>query len=199
MRAPILLAVLLPACYSGPVWAPYGSSVSVDPSTITTTVGAYCDTEPDYVGGVTMIDTMVVSDDDLPLENIIVEVEAPSSSGMYVLPQEAVKMVDLPVADEDIQSEEDIKEACTDDEGYFDNTNEWCAWYWDEENALFFQFGEDYSDAGGYAPTYFIGQTDNRGLMRFYLFMDCVYSEEATIDISIGVGNTELTIAAESE
>ena len=197
MRTLILTLALATGCYTGPLTAPYGATVSLAPTTYTLEALQYCsDAEPDYTGGLTMIDVFVENDDE-PLANVIVEVEVTATyGGIYVLPQEAVKTVDLPVADEDIESEADIREACVDDEGNFDNSSEWCSWYWDEENSLYYQFGEDYADAGGYAPTYFIGETDRRGLMRFFTFFDCIYTD-ATIDATIGVDYDTLTITAD--
>lgn len=197
MRAlcPLSLALLC-ACSTGPLPAPFGATVSWSETTLTTEVGLYCDSEPDYTGGLKMFDVLVANDDGEPLERIEVEIEVAAVGGIYVLPQEAVKTVDLPAADADIETEGDIREACTDDEGNYDNTSEWCAWYWDEVNAQYYQFGEDYADGGGYAPTYFIGQTDHRGLMRVFVFLDCVYGE-STILANIGVANEALTISAE--
>ena len=192
-----LLLVLLSACGGGPISAPYGSGISWGETTLNTEVGTFCGSEPDYTGGSKMLDLFVVDPDGLPLERATVEVQADALAGVYTLPQEAVKTVDLPAVDADVQSDADIRESCTDDEGNYDNTNEWCAWYWDEANAQYYQFGEDYADAGGYAPTYFIGETDNRGLLRVFMFMDCIYGE-STIVASIGVDNDVFTISAES-
>ena len=189
----------LSACSPGPINAPYGSGISWSETTINTEVGLYCDTstEPDYTGASMMLDVFVVDPDGLPLERAVVEIESNAIAGVYVLPQEAVKTVDLPAVDADVTSDADIRDACTDDEGNYDNTNEWCAWYGDETNAQYYQFGEDYASAGGYAPTYFIGETDSRGLMRVYLFLDCVYGD-STMEASIGVANDTFTISAET-
>lgn len=202
MRAPSLLPSLLPlallaqACTPGPYMAPYGSSVTLGESTLSSTAGTYCgDTEPDYTGGLMMIDAMAVDGTtSLPLENVQVEVEVNALAGVYVLPQEAVKTVDFPAADTDITSQSDVKAACVDENGNFDNTNEWCSWYWDEDSAQFYQFGEDYADAGGYAPTYFLTATDHRGLVRIFMFMDCIYGD-STMEVSIGVDNDTFTIS----
>ena len=161
--------------------------------------GQYCDTEnePDYTGGSALLDLFVVDPDGYPLERAPVEVQSFAVGGIYLLPQEAVKTVDLPAVDADVESESDVRAACTDDEGNYDNTNEWCAWYWDEANSQYYQFGEDYADAGGYAPTFFMGESDDRGLMRVYLFMDCIYGD-STVVANIGVAIDTLTITAES-
>ncbi len=201
MRAlnPLSMALIV-GCTSGePLTAPYGATVSLDPTTITASALLYCNesgAEPDYTGGMAIVDVLVLSDDDEPLERIEVEIEVASIGGIYVIPQEAVKTVDLPAADADIETEADIREACTDDDGNYDNSNEWCAWYWDESNAQYYQFGEDYADAGGYAPTYFYGITNNRGLAQFYTFFDCIYGD-SYIYASIGVDSDTLTISAE--
>lgn len=198
MRALTLLSLaLLAGCSGEPLKAPYGSEISIDPSTITASYLLFCgDNEPDYTGGMFMVDAFVLNDDDEPLPRVEVEVEVNALAGIYVLPQEAIKTVDLPAVDEDIESEADIRESCTDDEGNYDNTNEWCSWYWDETTAQYYQFGEDYADAGGYAPTYFIGETDERGLIKTYVFLDCVYGD-GFIYASIGVDSATLTISAE--
>ena len=190
-----LLLLAMAGCYDGPYTAPYGASISfaVHTLTVVSTGNDSCDNS----GVVYMNDVLVVdSTGELPLENVIVEVEAPSTGGAYVLPQEAVMTVDFPTTDDDITSDADVREACTDDEGNFDNTEEWCAWYYDEDNDTFYQFGSNYADAGGYAPTYFIGQTDNRGLMRIYHFIDCVGSE-IDIEANIGTAQDTFTISAE--
>lgn len=199
MRAlSISCLALLAGCMSAPLQAPYGSTVSWDETTAEFAEGDYCeDTEPDYTGTLRMYDVFVVDDDDVPLGNIAVEIQVEGPGGIYVLPQEAIKTVDLPAADADVQSAADIRSACVDDNGNFDNTNEWCAWYWDEENEQFYQFGDDYADAGGYAPTYFTDVTDQRGLMRVYVFYDCIVAD-TLIKASIGVDTEELTITSDA-
>lgn len=196
--SPILL-LSLAACQGGPIDAPYGSSVSWSQTTMTADEGQYCDltSEPDYTGGSVILNLFVVDPDGLPLARAPITVQSLSVGGIYLLPQEAVKTVDLPAVDADVQSESDVRASCTDDEGNYDNTNEWCAWYWDESNSQYYQFGEDYADAGGYAPTYFIGESDERGLLPVYLFMDCIYGD-STVVADIGVGIDTLTITADS-
>lgn len=202
MRALYALPLMMTwGCAAGQtLTAPYGSTISFSSTTLNTEALLYCDAtaEPDYTGGLTMVDAMVLDPNDLPLERIKVEIEVTSVGGVYVVPQEAVKTVDLPAADADIETEADIREACTDDNGNFDNSSEWCAWYWDEANAQYYQFGEDYADAGGYAPTYFVTESDSRGLMRMFVFLDCIYGD-STIEASIGVDNDTFTISADTE
>ena len=196
--SPLLLAMsatLGAGCSAGPFPAPYGASISyaVHTLSITNTATPSCDNS----GLLYMNDVLVVdADGELPLENVIVEVEAPAWGGVYVLPQEAVMTVDFPTADDDVTTAADVRDACTDDDGNFDNTEEWCAWYYDETNAQFYQFGTDYADAGGYAPTYFIGHTDARGLMRIYNFIDCV-STELDIHATIGASYDTFTLTVE--
>lgn len=191
-----LILLAMTSCSGGPYTAPFGASISFASHTLA--VGG-AKSDCDNIGVVYMNDLLVVdSTGEVPLENIMVEVEAPSTGGVYVLPQEAVMTVDFPTTDDDITSAEDVKEACTDDEGNFDNTEEWCAWYYDEDNDTFYQFGYNYADAGGYAPTYFIGQTDNRGLLRVFFFIDCP-TGEIDVEATIGVANDTFTISFEED
>lgn len=198
MRAlSIPFLVLMAGCMNAPLSAPFGSTVSWDETTAEFGLGDYCEeSEPDFTGTMRLYDVLVIDDNDVPLGNIAVEIQVEGAGGVYVLPQEAIKTVDLPAADADVQSAADVRAACVDDNGNFDNTNEWCAWYWDEENQQFYQFGDDYADAGGYAPTYFSGVTDQRGLMRVYVFYDCIVSD-TLIKASIGVDTEELTITSD--
>ena len=137
-----LLAASLMGCSQSPITAPYESDISFQTTTYSTEVGLGCDLarEPDYNGYLLINEIMVVNPDGLPLERIEVSVRTDAPAGVYVLPQEAVKTVDFPAADEEVTSEADVKEACVDENGNFDNTNEWCAWYWDEANSQFYQF-----------------------------------------------------------
>ena len=91
--------------------------------------------------------------------------------------------MDYPSAPEDwITARE---EQCYDEiTGAFDNTEEWCAWYYDTLSGQYYQFGNEYadgdtSDYDGYKPDYHIGETDHYGQMRFYTFLDAAYSESS--------------------
>lgn len=200
----LALAGLALGCSRSPLQAPFGASVSFSEHTFNVSIGLWCnseiDREPDFNGHMQMLDLLVVDGNtELPLERIEVELEVTSVGGIYVLPQEAIKTVDFPTVPDTITTEADLLDACTDEDGNFDNSEDFCAWYYDEDNTEFYQFGADYADAAGYAPTYMVGQTDHRGVMRAYVFYDCIYGSEATIEASIGVANDTFTVAGSSD
>ena len=107
------------------------------------------------------------------MENTEVEVVGPSF-GVFIIPTEAIKLVDFPTAPDGWQELRD--EICVDANGNFDNTVEWCAWYYDIETNLYYEFGSNYADAGGYRPNYYKGITNVDGVLRVYLFIDALVS-----------------------
>jgi len=127
----------------------------------------------DNIGSVLMADIFVYdSEEDLPLEHIEVEVVV-NGGGIYVIPAEAVQLVGYPEASVDPTDSDAIRDACTDDEGNFKSDPEWCAWYWDTESGQYYQIGGQYISTGNnYSPNYFVGRTDNRGILNLYLYAD---------------------------
>lgn len=115
-----------------------------------------------------------------PLPNVKVEVTS-NYDGVYILPQQAVEVISYPSLPGGITTEEDVKAACTDSNGNYAMNEEWCAWYWDTDSKLFYQFAGTFADnyeydtANGYywfAPTHMVAETDRRGLVRAYLLVD---------------------------
>ena len=83
---------------------------------------------------------------------------------------------------------------------------------WDTESGQYYQIGGQYiSTSSNYSPNYFIGQTNNRGILNMYMYVDWFkatgeevgsdessqinYSFSATvISASIGVDAGQFTI-----
>lgn len=134
----------------------------------------------------------------MPLPNTRVEVTS-SYSGVYLIPQQAVEVVSYPDLPGGINSQEDVKAACTDANGNYSMNEDWCAWYWDTDSQTFYQFAGTYADAYEYdtgdgyywyAPTHMVAETDNRGLVRAYMLIDVMPVAETTgegqiLDVSI--------------
>jgi hypothetical protein len=156
---------------NGALQAPPSASISINPTQIEVTGSVF--TREDNVGIVRFAD-IAVNDGGAPLENIEVEVVGPNY-GIFLIPTEAVKLVDFPTAPEDWETLRD--EICVDEFGNFDNTVEWCAWYYDIESNLYYEFGSNYADAGGYKPNYYKGVTDVDGVLRIYVFIDSLVGE----------------------
>jgi len=186
------LALLSMGCINGALQAPPSATISINPTQIEVT-GSVFNSE-DNVGIVRFAD-IVVNDGGAPLENIEVEVVGPNY-GIFLIPTEAVKLVDFPTAPEDWETMRD--DVCVGDDGYFDNTVEWCAWYYDIESNLYYEFGSNYADAGGYKPNYYKGVTDVDGVLRIYVFVDSLVGEgndEADTGVSEGGGASALSNA----
>ncbi len=206
----VTLAVLplgLIACAGGPYQAPNGAMLSDLEDFQLTPTSAH--QTQDGIGTLVFGDIMVVDEEsEMPLNNIEVEILT-GWSGIYVLPEGAIQLVDYPAAPDDVQSgNASVADYCDIDpaDGYIDATApEWCSWWWDTDSMSFFEFGGDYAmTSENYQPTYMIGSTDNRGILRFYLYIDSMpYSGEdesftnSTIWISIGVDTLGVSINAE--
>lgn len=175
MRAPavVLLCSLLPAtgCVSGSIQAPATATITAS-SDFSFSWDETYNGDQDGIGAIFVADWFVEdSETGMPLEKIEVEIFT-NSSGVYVVPAEALTLIDYPEAPESASDQAAVRDQCTDQDGNFDNTEEWCAWYWDTESAQYYQFGAGYADADGYAPTYMVGKTDGRGIMRTWLYVD---------------------------
>ncbi len=165
----LAVAALGVGCMKEPLYAPVGSTVAVNPSTLDIAASPVF-LQEDNVGAYFMVDAQVLDPDGVPLENTQVEVQGPSA-GIFVMPQSAVKFVDFPEAPEDVAAAQ--KEDCYTEDGVRDaSENEWCAWYYDEERGEFYQFSDEYADAGGYQPNYALLPTDGMGIARFFMFVD---------------------------
>lgn len=137
-----------------------------------------------------------------PLPYTQVEITS-SYGGVYLIPQEAVGMVNPPGVPDGISSASDVEAACSDENGDFALNEDWCAWYWDSENATFYQFNGTYADLfeedeeGNtyfYAPTYMVTQTNNSGLVRIYALVDSMPQEEAAEDETAAFQDVSITV-----
>ncbi len=168
----IVLATLSIGCVEGAIPAPESAQLEV-PTDMTLAWSIDYNKAHDNVGTVLMTDIFVYdSDEDLPLEHIEVEVVV-NGGGTYVIPAEAVQLVGYPEASVDPTDAGAIEDACTDENGNFKSDPEWCAWYWDTESGQYYQIGGQYiSTSSNYSPNYFVGKTDNRGILNMYLYVD---------------------------
>jgi hypothetical protein len=192
-------------CVQGGIPAPASARIKAPGDHTIAWADSYND-QHDQVGMVLWKDLMVYDSEEnnIPLESIEVEVRS-GYSGVYLIPAEAVKLVGYPEASVDPTDQAAIEDACTDANGAFKSDPEWCAWYWDTESQQFYEVGQQYvATSANYAPNYFVGRTDNRGLLRIYIYVDAmpVYGNEAgdlqygtvQIGMSIGVDATSFEI-----
>ena len=197
------------ACTVNQIDAPFGSQVVLSSGDIDLAWSAEAN-EFDLSGTLYYFDVMVVNSENQPLENIKVEISS-NFSGVYLIPQESVQLVSYPGLPADIQSTDDVKEACSDDNGNYILAEDWCAWYWDTTTQQFYQFSGTYanaftySDTAGYywyAPTLLSGQTDGRGILRVYSMIDMMPSlptggfGKVQILANIGVDSESFDITA---
>lgn len=188
----------LSACSTASIDAPFGSTISVSPSTLVVGNGQTIWYE-DNVGLIEFVDVTVVSDEAMPLENIKVEVKGPNF-GLFLVPQQAIEAVDYPIAPEDFKDQR--SDICFDENGEFDNTEDWCAWYYDSLTGSYYDLGQSYTEGEGddsdysFRPNYFVGKTDNRGRMRLWYFLDAMPVESSDGDTTTDTaGNTTSTSA----
>ncbi|MCB9777915.1 MAG: hypothetical protein H6742_05075 [Alphaproteobacteria bacterium] len=177
----LLLLATLTGCMSQPIDAPF-SAVIQAPESVSLAWDDSANGQFDGIGALILADFLVYdSEQGVPLENIAVEVTS-GGSGVYLLPPEALKLVDYPEMPEGASMSD-----CEDENGNFDNeTNEWCAWHYDTISGNYYSFSSDFADAGGYGPTYVQSGTDNRGLLRVYVYVDALPAvEDSFADISI--------------
>jgi hypothetical protein len=201
-----LLPFALIACGGGPWPAPATAIIEeVEDYSI---VPSSAHEAQDGLGTILMGDIMVVDElTEMALDNIEVEILT-GWPGVYVLPEGAIKLVDYPAPPDDVLSgASGVSDYCdVDSDGAIDgDAPEWCSWWWDTDSAAFYEFGGDYAmTSENYQPTYMIGSTDNRGICRFYLYVDSLPMNEAgefsSVDIwvSIGVDSISLTLDAGS-
>jgi hypothetical protein len=201
----VAMSLAVTGCSSAAIDAPFGSSVSVSPSTLLVGNGQTIWFE-DNVGLIEFADVTVVNDEALPLENVKVEVKGPSF-GMFLIPQQAIEAVDYPLAPEDFK--EQRQDTCYDENGDFDNTEDWCAWYYDSLTGSYYDLGESYTEGDGdndgysFRPNYSVGKTDSRGRMRIWYFLDAMpvaLDGEETVTDTAGNSTTtggEVSISGE--
>ena len=200
------LAMLGFGCVEGAILAPFSARLKGPEDYSISWHADYNDLQ-DQVGVVLMGDLMVYdSETDLPLESIEVEMTS-NFGGVYLIPAEAVKLVGYPEATVDPTDQDAIKDACTDENGNFKSEPEWCAWYWDTETEQYYQIGGQYvATASEYSPDYFVGRTNNRGILEFYVYVDALPAAaaggedvagrfgSAQISANIGVDTTSFEI-----
>ena len=185
-------------CVEGAIEAPYSARLK-GPEDYSVSWHSDYNELQDQVGVVLMGDLMVYdSETDLPLESIEVEMTS-NFGGVYLIPAEAVKLVGYPEATVDPTDPDAIKQACTDDGGNFTSDPEWCAWYWDTETQQYYQIGGQYvATASEYAPNYFVGRTNNRGILEFYIYVDAMpVTGDGTVT-SYGTTSIGATIGVDS-
>ena len=113
-----------------------------------------------------------------------------------------MQLVGYPAASVDPTDQDAIRDACTDENGNFKSDPEWCAWYWDTETQQYYQIGGQYiATANDYAPNYFVGRTNNRGILEFYLYVDALPGSgegygAASVSASIGVDSAAFSVRA---
>ncbi len=127
-----------------------------------------------------------------PLEKIEVEISS-NWGGLYILPAEAVNLVDPPELPPDVESPEDVAEYCEDENGDFTNDEEWCSWYYSTVDGQYYEFGTDYADGGGYAPNYAVLSTDKGGVVTAYLYLDALPEEGGGDGEVTSYGSVSLT------
>lgn len=175
-----VFTTLLMGCTQNFVTAPYDARVVV-PSDF---VFGWNDQLNQYdLAGIPLIVNIGVTDaQGFPLEHIALEVSS-GCGGVYILPEEAVELVGYPGVPDNIQSIDDVRAACVDENGNYALVEDWCSWFWDAEGSQFYMFSGtyadnfSYSDSGGlyfFAPTYASVQTNNQGLARMVVFVDSV-------------------------
>ena len=116
--------------------APADATVQFQPESYTITMDPL-DPGINQRGRVLMADVVVMQTNErtagnsIPLEGIRVEITSLADS-VYVIPQEAVELISFPGLPGNIQSYDDLQEACTDEQGnYSHSMGDYCAWYWD--------------------------------------------------------------------
>ena len=129
----------------------------------------------------------------MPLESIEVEMLS-GYAGVYLIPPEAVKLVGYPEANVDPTDQAAIEDACTDENGNFKSDPEWCAWYWDTETQQYYQISGQYvATDSNYSPNYFVGRTDGRGLLDYYIYVDAMPVYGSGTDVRFG--SVQMTVS----
>ena len=161
-------------CVQGAIEAPFSARLK-GPDDFTVSWHSDYNELQDQVGVVLMGDLMVYDNEtDLPLESIELEMTS-NFGGVYLIPADAVKLVGYPEATVDPTDTDAIRDACQDEAGNFKSDPEWCAWYWDTDTQQYYQIGGQYvATASEYAPNYFVGRTNNRWILEFYVYVDAL-------------------------
>lgn len=193
-----LLIASLSGCMNNPIQAPTTATIEA-PASVALAWAEEFNGLNDGIGAVIIGDFYVVdSVTDMPLENIEVEVIS-NSGGVYLLPPEALRVADFPSIPDGLSMSD-----CVDEDGNFDNTvYEWCGWVYDTVRGSYIEFGSDYADNGDggdpFRPTYMTSATDDRGLLRFFAYVDALAEsgdsfDNAQIVGSIGVDSASFEV-----
>ena len=180
---PSLLLLALTGC-GGNVAAPYGATLDM---TNLDGVALAIDTgllEPnDRIGALVKLQGLVTgpnrastTTDAVPMNGVQVEITSGWSQA-YLIPESAVRVVD------------DYETEC-DESGATSDENDPCNAWFNETDETWVEFGGDYTDLENFRPTYFVGETDNRGLIDFYTFIDSVPVDEEGAPIAFSVYGT---------
>jgi hypothetical protein len=153
-----LFVLALTGCAPGPIAAPYGSSL-VMPSDVDFSFDQAYSEAGDLTGGLFYTYIGVMGPDDMPLNGIQVEITS-GWTGAYLISERAVRVVDEYETECTENPPEDPEDPCH-------------AWF-DVEDQKFVEFAGDYSELGGFGPTYMSAVTNNRGLLPVYVFVDSV-------------------------
>jgi hypothetical protein len=131
----------------------------------------------DGIGILAPVDALVVDGDGRPLPYIQLEVIS-GYGGVYLLPEAAIQEVDPP-------NPETAGSNCDPKAAEYDVEN--CPWY-DESSEVYFELSSAYD--GYYKPNYLLMATDNRGIGRFWMYIDSMpQSDEGSwVDVSVSVG-----------
>ncbi len=193
---PVMLGALLVAgaaasgCNPDPVECPVGCQILLRPDSVT--VGS----SPDFwtidnIGMAMFVDALVQDEDGLPMNNVKVYVQA-APRGIGVLPRTAVETVnpaDLPDNWDSIKNEE-----CLDESGQLVFENELCAYYYDQSTGTYYDLSggvrDGYADTavpdGGFLPDYLEGVTDDAGILRTWVYIDALPTEQSGEDVNQG-------------
>jgi len=185
LTAPLLALALSTGCIPDTgVPAPYTADISMTEE-ISLSWDSTFNERGDGTGALFILDILVFdAESGTPLDNIQVEVTS-GWSGVYLIPKTAVKTVSYPGEPDPSACDADGDEIIDDD------APDSCSWYWDTTGQQYFQLAGDFADA--YRPNYLIGATDNRGIMRTYLYVDDVPETDLAfgdVQIMASLGHT---------
>lgn len=173
-------ALLLVGCAPGPIAAPYGSSL-VMPDDIEFGFDNAYSAAGDLTGGLFYTYIGVLGPDDgtafggEPLNGIQVEITS-GWTGAYLIAEKAVRVVS------------DYEDVCRSgiEDGSLEPDDPCYAWF-DTEGQEFVEFAGDYSELGGFGPTYMSAPTDNRGILPLYVFVDSVSTDSTGEAVNIPI------------
>lgn len=202
LPAGFLLFALAAGCSRGPFNAPPGSRVSLTPSERLVVLGSfYCTSDLQGVMG--RVDAQVVNSNGDALDNIYVEIFA--EPGIYVLPPEALKLVEYPEAPADY--EQQYASVCDNGSGGIQaGAPDWCVWYYDAVAGDFYDFNGEYADAYGttdsgvpyvFRPDYYKAVTNSAGLASFWYFVDQLPASSSSEEE--GSGDTSSSSSSECD